>query len=188
MKEIPLRYKNAKWEDVPENIRALAEKMRETRKGIFIHGGVGTGKTHIAYAIGDRMENTGPAITETEAGVRVRPVRVKVHNTTELLRDIREDFDRHHEAKTHTLTNLMEFNGLLILDDIGAEKLSEWVQETFYLLVNRRYEDMLPTIFTSNFNLEELAVRIGDRIVSRIAEMTDVVELRGRDRRVGGAV
>lgn len=168
---VPARYEKAKYEDVPENIRGMFEKMRETRKGMYIYGGAGTGKTHTAYAL--------YRSTYDKIGVYAR-----FWNTAELLRDIRLDMDRDAYSKHRTEDDLMEFKGVLFLDDIGAEKLSDWVLETFYLLINKRYENMLPTIYTSNFSMKELAERIGDRFASRLMETCDIVPMVGEDRRV----
>jgi DNA replication protein DnaC len=72
----------------------------------------------------------------------------------------------------------------LILDDLGTEKVSDWVLQSMYQIINARYVQMRQTVITSNHSLEELRSRIGDRIPSRIAEMCEVFELRGKDRRV----
>lgn len=173
--KIPERYKEVKTEDIPEKLLPFIAKMRESRRGIYIHGTVGSGKTHLMYAIGKHIEDDTPL-----GGIRVR-----AYNTTELLQDIRNDFNSSDPySRKHTLADLLEFRGLLLLDDIGSEKLSDWVMETFYSIVNRRYEDCLPTIFTSNLPLSELAERIGDRTVSRVVESCDVFELSGNDRRL----
>ena len=106
-----------------------------------------------------------------------------IENSTEMLREIKSSFDVKNK-KYDPLEDTLNFKGLYILDDVGAEKLSEWVQETFYLIINKRYEEMRPTIITSNFNINDLAQRIGDRTVSRIVEMCDIVELKGKDKRM----
>jgi DNA replication protein DnaC len=108
----------------------------------------------------------------------------RLHNTTELMFDIRRDFDRGVYDKERWDERLPDFRGVLILDDIGAERLTDFVAETFYLIVNGRYNKMLPTIFTSNFTIGELSERVGDRIASRIVEMCDLVELIGEDKRM----
>ena len=169
---IPQRYIDAKWEDVPEKIRTLFETIKETRRGMYIYGDVGTGKTHIAYAMKNRWDNP-------EAGRWAQ-----FWNTTELLREIRKDFDRNPYEKSHADSEIMRFGGLLFLDDVGSEKISDWVAETFYTIINRRYMDMLSTIITSNLPVAALADRIGDRTASRIVEMCEVVELVGSDRRI----
>jgi hypothetical protein len=79
-------------------------------------------------------------------------------------------------------SNYKEFP--LILDDIGTEKPSEWAQQNIFLIIDRRYETLRQTIFTSNLSLDELSERLGDRITSRIAEMCKVIELKGKDRRI----
>lgn len=168
---IPARYSNVKYADVHEKVQKLFGAMKTSRKGIYLHGDVGTGKTHVAYAL-------------YGAAGEVLGVKAMFRNTSELLRAIKLDFDRNGADKERAEGVIMEFKGLLFLDDLGAEKMTEWVLETFYLILNRRYNEMLPTIITSNFPIAELAERIGDRTVSRIVEMCDVVELSGEDRRI----
>lgn len=172
----PERFKHAKYEDVPQLIRDLFDKVYETRRGIYIHGDVGTGKTHISYAMKNQWEST----TKPDG----QPRRAMFWNTTELLHSIRTDFDRPYGDKEKAEDRILDYAGLLFLDDVGAEKMSEWVAETFYLIINHRYNRVLPTIFTSNLPISDLADRIGDRTVSRIVEMSDVVELVGKDRRI----
>lgn len=167
---VPLRYADATFADVPKNIKNAFEKLPDTRKGMYLHGGVGTGKTHIAYAL---MKEA-----------RSREISTRFYNTGELLREIKQDFNRPWGEKSHIDEAIMEYRGLLILDDIGAEKISDWVAETFYIIVNERYNEKLPTIFTSNLNISELSGHVGDRITSRIIEMCDVFELTGSDRRL----
>jgi len=72
----------------------------------------------------------------------------------------------------------------LFIDDFGTEKGSEWVLETLYSIIDKKYEDVIPMIITSNLDLNALGVKMGDRIASRIAEMCDVVEMTGLDRRL----
>lgn len=169
---IPARYQDVNYDtDVPDQIKTYLREMRKTSKGIYIHGNVGSGKTHIAFAIYKKyqsVENRTPMFW----------------NTAELLQAIKDDFDAHYLSKTHTLENVMETERLLILDDIGSEKPTEWVQERFYSLINKRYNEMRPTIFTSNLSTGELSAQLGQRIASRIIEMCHVVKIEGKDRRL----
>ncbi len=168
---IPTRYQNAQYESIPQDIRDRFEKIRETRRGLYIHGPVGTGKTHIAYALKKKWcEQQGRSAL--------------FWNTTELLRSIKNDFDKKLYDRDREEQNIMESRGLLFLDDIGSEKITDFVAETFYLIVNHRYQEVLPIIFTSNLPIKDLAERIGDRTASRIVEMCDVVELIGDDKRM----
>ena len=82
---------------------------------------------------------------------------------------------------------------LLVLDDLGAEKTSEWVEETMNLIVNSRYNDRRPTVFTSNYDLlddrldpDSLTARVGFRMCSRLHEMCEFLETRGADYRQAG--
>lgn len=172
----PERFSKAKYEDVPQQVRELFDKVYDTRRGIYLHGDVGTGKTHLSYALKNHWESTKKPDGQQR--------RAMFWNTTELLHSIRQDFDRPYGDKIRSEERILDFGGLLFLDDVGAEKMSEWVAETFYLIINHRYNRVLPTIFTSNLTIGDLAERIGDRTASRIAEMCDVVELIGNDRRI----
>lgn len=174
---IPERFTKAKYEDAPEVIRKAFEKMSETKKGIYIHGPVGSGKTHIAYALKKQYDRE----TRYEGDKCFVGRSIRFWNTTELLREMRKDFDREAYEKRNIAEDLYE--GLLILDDLGSEKMTEWVEETFYLIVNKRYENIVPTIFTSNFAVKDLSKRVGDRTASRIVEMCELIELVGADIR-----
>jgi DNA replication protein DnaC len=167
---IPIRYKNTKYEDVPKNIQEMFESMKESRKGIFIHGKVGTGKTHIAYALHRSAIKSG--------------LHSKFRNTVELFKDMRDEISRDMYSKTRPTEDLMNYEGVLILDDLGVEKATDFVVESLYLIINKRYNEVRPIILTSNFNLDELANRVGDRIPSRIVEMCHIVELGGEDKRL----
>ena len=77
-----------------------------------------------------------------------------------------------------------------MLDDLGAEKTSEWVEETMNLIVNTRYNERRPTIFTTNYEdmpddteLDSLQVRVGFRMHSRLHEMCEFLEYDGADYR-----
>lgn len=168
---LPKRYEKADYKSVPENIKTIFEKIPTTRQGLYIHGSAGVGKTHIAYAL-------------LKAGYEVLHKNTKIYNTTELLHSMRNDFNKDCNKEYCISNEVRDYRGILIFDDIGAEKLSEWVQETFYLIINKRYNDMLPTIFTSNLSVPQLAEHFGDRITSRIVGMCDIVEIKGEDRRL----
>lgn len=168
---VPRQYEAAAYADVPKEIRALFEKMRETRRGIYIHGAIGCGKTHAAWALAKQWEESTK-----------RPPLF--WNVSELIRSIKKDFDKHPYDREKEEEYIMGHRGLLFLDDLGAERATDFVADTLYLIVNRRYEEELPVIVTSNLDLGELSDRVGDRIASRIAGMCDIIELKGEDRRL----
>ena len=153
-------------ENCDQKIKDWAIKEKE-KKGLYIYGACGTGKTYSLYAI--------------RKNCLASEVNSRIINTVELLRLFKLDFNDKHE---HNFENYLEYTGILFIDDIGAEKNSEFVDETLYHLINVRYEKMLPTCFTSNLSLKELAEKNGDRLVSRIAGMCEIIKLEGNDRRI----
>jgi DNA replication protein DnaC len=72
---------------------------------------------------------------------------------------------------------------LLLLDDLGAERANAWVRERIFVIVNHRYREELPTIFTSNTGPRDLAAQLGERTASRIISMCDWISLEGEDYR-----
>jgi DNA replication protein DnaC len=133
--------------------------------GLFLRGGVGSGKTYTACAI-----------LKDEA-MRTRKLGMFA-NVTKLLDAIRDSYS----AGPDPLPTLADTT-LLVLDDVGVERVSEWAQERFYLLVNERYNAMRSTIYTSNIGLEDVARLYGERVASRIAETCIIVKLDAPDRR-----
>jgi DNA replication protein DnaC len=154
-----------------ENYRG---KVPESRP-VFINGPPGTGKTHLAVAY---LREDLLAHGEDHC----RFVR-----TVDLLKAIRNSFN---DNSGDTEKYLLDYYGakvtFLVLDDLGAEKVSDFVLQTLYDLLDRRYGECLETLITSNLSLEELAGHYlghGDRLASRIAGMGPTLVLRGKDRR-----
>lgn len=168
--QIPARYKKTKYEDVPNNIKNVFENMGSSRKGIFLWGGIGTGKTHIAYSLHKNAPKS--------------KIKSYLVNTVELFKEMRDDIKRDAFDMRKPTDNLLKFEGVIIFDDIGVENATDFVMENLYLIINSRYNKMLPTIFTSNLCLDALADKFGDRIPSRIKEMCVIMELTGEDKRL----
>ena len=169
---IPARYKDAQYKEVPVTIREKFVQLKSSKKGIFIHGSVGVGKTHIAFALKKQYDLENPYHLAS------------FWNTGELLHSVRADMDRNNIDKHRAMERLMETEALVFLDDLGAESPTGWVLEQLYMLINTRYMQMRPMIITSNLSLEQIGQALGDRIASRLVEMCDVVELTGEDRRM----
>lgn len=85
------------------------------------------------------------------------------------------------DGSTFPAIVLMSAVDLLVLDDVGAHRTTDWWAEALYAVVNRRYEQKLPTVLTSN--VPDLQVELGDRIASRLAQNLVFVVLDGPDRR-----
>lgn len=128
-------------------------------KGLLMSGGVGCGKSHLAVAI--------------LKGVIAKGYSGLYYNSPDLMRDIRATFDRDSEVKEDDLLEEVTTTDLLVFDDVGAENVTGFVLDRFYLIINERYEGCKPVIITTNLDEPTLENRLGKRIVSRLSEMCE---------------
>ena len=98
------------------------------------------------------------------------------------LEDIRRSYDSEDQDFEQVLS-MVENCNLLIVDDIGAEKVTDWVAERVVSLIHRRYSNGLCTIYTSNLSPEELKEKMGERVASRVLGSSKVIEISGGDWR-----
>lgn len=99
------------------------------------------------------------------------------------LEDLRDNYENKDPDFEQVLSMVKECK-LLIIDDIGAERVTEWVRERMVSIINTRVSNNLATIYTSNLSPEELKNELGDRISSRVLGSSQVVEITGGDRRI----
>lgn len=155
-----------------ESLKTMVKEffLKKDHIGFYIHGEPGVGKTFAAYAIYKYINDEGGPVRLVKAMDIIDAVKAGygVFGEKTLYQQDMEFF----------LGDLSSFKGVLIVDDIGAEKFSEAVTTEYYKIVNERYEEMRPTIYTSNLSLGELSDKIGDRIVSRIIRTTKPIELK----------
>lgn len=170
-KIIPKRFYKAKYEDISVEFKDIIKEQIRNSDGIYFYGQSGVGKTHMVCAIAKNLIKNN--------------IKVMFLNTGTFLDQIREDFNNKFAGQSEggIFKEVMDFNGVLIFDDIGAETVNDWVRERLYLIINKKYEDMLPIIFTSNCDREILSARLGDRITSRISEMSIIIKIDGEDLR-----
>lgn len=136
------------------------------RNSLIILGKIGSGKTHLAGAISNVLIDRG--------------IPVLFGTLSEHLEKIRQEFnssgDRVYLAKMKTIP-------VLVIDDIGREKETDWTRQILFDTINFRYEHMTPTIITANLDIDTFANRLGDDIFSRIYEMSYMVETTADDYR-----
>jgi DNA replication protein DnaC len=138
-------------------------------KGLLLIGREGTGKTHIAVAV--------------LKDVIARGFTGLYWNVPELFLELRRLMNESAELTESDLFDEARRADLLVLDDLGAERSSEYVTDRLYVLINGRYGDDMPTIVTTNRGFDELRTQIGPRIFSRICEMCVPLEFPEGDYR-----
>jgi DNA replication protein DnaC len=140
----------------------------------MFYGHAGSGKTHLSVAI-------------TKQIIEEKQIQVKFVRIVDLLLEIRKTFDENESWKAENESELLRkytFTPLLILDDIGSEKTTDWVRQVLYQIIDERWIEQKPIIVTSNLTLDELEGRLGERIASRIAGMTQLIEMQSHDYRI----
>ena len=161
---------------------------------LVLYGPIGVGKTGLASGIVRAVCEEG-RLTVDGSGEPIRVHAAKMVAFKALLNAMKECFDR-HEPTAHALS--VGRVPLLVLDDLGAERPTEWTRDELLGIVDYRYEKGLPTIYVSNYKLSDLARRlsgsdrdaggerdltVGQRITSRMREGATTFEFTGRDRR-----
>lgn len=172
---------------IPENRKAYDaakeyadnfEYNEKTGKGIYFEGTNGTGKTHLAVAISLQLINKG--------------VPVICKSSIDLLADVKKAYDDASSISENAVIDIYRKVDLLIIDDLGKEQCTPWTVSTLYAILDYRYEDMKPTIITTNYNEEMLIKRLtpqggdslnAEAIVSRFRECNDVVTMAWEDYR-----
>lgn len=172
----PLRYRAAAV-DHPQ-VAGWVEQYRidpTTSPSLLLLGPTGTGKTHAAFGA---LRAAACEVRRTRVGRYVTP-RWAATTYADFIASLRPSKLGDPEAVMAKHLGVE----LLLLDDLALAKASEFVEEATYRLLNGRYVEMRPSIFTSNMPPEQLRDALGDRIASRLAETCTRVVLTGDDRR-----
>jgi DNA replication protein DnaC len=184
---IPPRYRGVSFDRPPvsDMARDLEKKLAlsQVRKfvddvdanlssgrGLWIFGGTGTGKTTLAMLISKAALESGKTVA--------------IYSLPKLLARIRRTYDSEPGGDSYlSFFERLTSVDLLHIDDLGAEKRSDWVLEQLYALINERYESQRSVLITTNLSHMALEEQIGSRTVSRLTEICEEIELRGDDRR-----
>ena len=174
--QLPKRYIGKTFDDYKvyagnENAVKWAHYIIKNPKSLYLFGVPGAGKTLLAAIIAQEFLKDGKAVI--------------FGDVPSLLTKMRQTFGENSENKFEDLLKTLTQAEILVFDDIGTESATEWAVEQMYEIINTRYNDDKVTIVTSNYNLNELAVRLnmvkngkpgitGDRIARRLKEMCGV--------------
>ena len=154
----------------------LVEQFPVVDRGLLFYGDAGVGKTHLAVAL------------MKDAIVR-KSARAVFYEVRELLKLVRDTYNSSTEMSELDVLRPVFEADLLVLDDLGAEKKSEWVDETLGLVINTRYSERRLTVLTTNLRDVEntepgsFAYHLGLRTRSRLKEMCDWMPIDGVDAR-----
>ena len=162
-----------------ENAKKYTNKLinGETNMGLFITGTYGVGKTYLASCIANEtIKNNITVIFGT------------LIQLLDFIKDTYKDYNTSDKEYLDLYSNI----DLLIIDDLGKEKPTEWVLEKLFLIVNNRYNNYLPIVITTNYNRNQLRERlcvnknysIVDSIISRLYGMCGGIELIDKDHRM----
>jgi len=149
--------------------RALAY-AKEMEGWLIFKGGYGCGKTHLAAAIANYRINLGHPVLFI--------------NTPDLLDHLRAAYSPHAETGYDTRFDQVRNAPLLILDDLGTQSNTDWAQEKLYQIFNYRYNARLPTVVTTNEELEAIDIRVRSRMVD--PSLTQIIHIAAPDFRLAG--
>lgn len=181
------RLLSGSYTGLPPDIVQICRRAAMGRHGLFIHGGVGTGKSCLTIACTKDMLRTARFSPELQKKL-MRDISAfgalyRFLNIPDLLKDIKATYgNRDYQGEQRIIEEYSKLS-VLILDDVGMEKPSEWVREKMYRIVDFRNNRELKTLFTSNISPEELRKHLGERIASRIFQQCEIIHLIGPDRR-----
>ena len=171
---------NSNNKKVYQSLKNYSEKLvnEVERKGLILVGNNGVGKTHLACSIANELIKNGIPI---------------IYGTLiNLLAELKNIYDVYNNISEMKIIKLYEKVDLLIIDDLGKEKPSEWGLEKLFTIINSRYENNLPVIITTNYDQNSLIDRLSineeietaKSIISRLYEMCYLVKIEDRDHRI----
>ncbi len=180
------RYYNANFNTIikeQNNLNAIRvavdyvnnAEYRDKGEGLYIYGDCGTGKTHLACCIINHL--------------MAKKIACRINTLDNIKTEISSS--GFSQGGSNAVVNFYSNIPVLVIDDIGTEQFTfngeaNMMQSQIFSIINNRYKNMLPTIYTSNYSLEELQKKgLHTKITDRIYETSHaIVELKGKNRRI----
>jgi DNA replication protein DnaC len=183
---IPRRYANCQFDSYQKKNLSqgrafqlsfdLANQYPKVERGLLFMGSVGVGKTHLATSILRLLIEKGATCLFYEFG--------------SLLKEIQSSYSPISQTSEFRVLEPIFDAEVLVLDELGASKPTDWVRDTMMHIINTRYNDKKLTLFTTNYldarrrdTEETLEDRIGARLRSRLYEMCQTLHIEGEDFR-----
>lgn len=176
-----LRYKPMPGREATDGeIESWKTWHDDWQRSWLLKGGFGVGKTGLAVGYARERLVSG----ELGGGLLFRTV-------PDLLDELKWTYDKNSAETTEEVMGRLYRVECLILDDLGSEQVtrtgeaSEWVKEQMFKIVNKRHDEEKCTVFTTNKSLDELKIRLDERILWRIVEMCKghIIEVQGPNLR-----
>lgn len=177
-----MKYQNANVNDILPAIRDIIKAERfdkqvkrgydemqtipALKRGLLLKGITGSGKTHTLYAVRSVVQKWAKA--------------TNVENWVKLLFELKKD----NFSKVNSIIENITDSDFIFIDDIGAENMSDWNSEMMYLIINEAYNKEKVLFISTNLSDEDFAKKYGDRIASRVGEMTVAIEMPEKDWRI----
>lgn len=175
-----MRYDKVQVEDIPPVIRELLRNNtvdiqlnegvlrvpKQLTKGLLITGITGSGKTHCIYAIRKVLTGWGNENSTS-----------KIENWVDFLFELKERMSFKEGGGLRNTINSLITPKYVFIDDLGAENDTAWGREMLYLVINGIYLKENVLFITTNLTSEELSKQYGDRIIDRLSELCEVVEM-----------
>lgn len=195
------RFVEKNWESFQglEPQVKLAQDTIKRGDSLTLSGPKGTGKTHMAVAcirtwlrymagkLVPELEYVSGWFDESNADQwifdhpHILPYFI---SAPEFFLELKATFNNSEYTERDVLDRYTSSKALLVLDDLGAEKVSDWSRQMLFTLIDRRYRRMQQTIVTTNLSLDELAAHYDARVPDRLLEMGTIINLGGESYRV----
>lgn len=185
---IPMRFEKASFDNFKAYNVSLVKAFNQSKafveswplvdSGLLYLGSVGTGKSHLAASV------LRAVIEKGDSGL--------FYDVTELMKLLQSSYNPATNTSEIEILNPVFETPLLVLDEIGMTRPTEWVLETLQLIISKRYNELRPVILTTNYldapgtgllSTETLSERIGARFRSRLLEMCREITVEGDDYR-----
>ena len=150
-----------------EKVKDVCKSIVETPESVVLTGDIGSGKTHLAVAMLRELVECGKVVNKGMYGLHMGAIFITV---PDLLLIIRSGFNDGSRQTEEDFVDQYAKAPFLVLDDLGAEKSTEWAVATLSAIIDRRYRELLPTIYTTNLTLDEIGSQLSRRIASRMAD------------------